>query len=167
MQTMRSPCHIVDVVISQQLRLGSPFQQTGSLALGQEDTLFRATSRKKHLSAGYHHFGSIHSFIHHKLGTEHPYMSMLSHHIERMLFIVLHLIIDAALHLHLSAIIFLIGKRRMRHQRYLRSIRQIIRHYFRFSRKRHRLWLQKRIGSYGEEHQNRCSHSYPADATHA
>ena len=30
-----------------------------------------------------------------------------------------------------------------------------------------RLWLQKRIGSYGEDHQNRCSHSYPADATHA
>ena len=29
------------------------------------------------------------------------------------------------------------------------------------------LWLQKRIGSYGEKHQNRCSHSYPADAAHA
>ena len=95
MQAMGSPCHIIDIIISQQLRLDSPFQQTCPLTFNQEDTFSRTASREKHLSTGYHYFGNLRSFIHHKLGTEHPYMSMLSHHIERMLFIMLHLIIDA------------------------------------------------------------------------
>ena len=40
MQSMRSPCHIIDIIISQQLRLDSPFQQTCPLTFNQEDAEF-------------------------------------------------------------------------------------------------------------------------------